>query len=255
MGFVGVNLMGCYRCRKEFKPPARLRNKGRESDRTEWDRHWEVIEEQGLISKLKPDQLRFVLEVAQGMADRIPNFPCYSPFDPNEGHPDPERNYLGLYLRHYVKIGPLLQLRKSFSNSPNKQLPDEKHLAEKVLASNNPLFHPNENTRMKWAEALRKTLGEIREPYKRKKILPESEQLIRLVVMLELQKGADYKNILRKLENEDQDLDRMKYSPMFQRYKNRYGIETWTDIIENKNASAAFQVWLSRRRTELRRRT
>jgi len=161
-----------------------------------WHRHWEVIEERESIGKLKPDQLRFVLEVAQRMADRIPNFPRYSSFNPNEGHPDPERNYVDSKLKRYVKIGPLLQLRKSFRKSPNRKLPNEKHFAEKVLAANNPIFHPNENTRMKWAKAVREVLENILGLRKKRGVHQLRNEVIRECRL----KGMSQEEICRELD-------------------------------------------------------
>ena len=180
-----------------------------------WNRHWELIEERESIGKLKSNQLRFVLEVAQRMADRIPNFPRYSPFNPNEGHPDPERNYVDLKLKRYVKIGPLLQLRRSFRKSPNRKLPNEKHFAEKVLASNNPLFHPNENTRMKWAKAAREVLENILGLRKKRGVYQLRNEVIREYRL----KGMSQEKICRELDFNE---ELQQKDPLLKRWRDEF---------------------------------
>ena len=105
-------------------------------------------------------EVNFLIRFAQGMGDRIQSFPRYDSFNPTESLPDPEREYLGLYFREYIQIGPLLRLSKSFT-SPNKKLPNVKYFAEKILAPDNVIFYPSENTRMMWAKVSREVLQVI----------------------------------------------------------------------------------------------
>jgi len=201
-GFIDLNLMVTQLRRGFERYMEFLRN-----------RPWEVIEEP--IGKLKPDQLNYLIRFAQGMADRIPDFPRYSPFNPNEGHPDPERNYVDLKLKRYVKIGPLLQLRKSFRKSPNKKLPNEKHFAEKVLAANNLIFHPNENTRMKWAKAAREVLENILGLRKKRGVYQLRNEVIREYRL----KGMSQEKICRELDFNE---ELQQKDPLLKRWRDEF---------------------------------
>ena len=201
-GFIDLNLMVTQLRRGFERYMEFLRN-----------RPWEVIEEP--IGKLKPDQRNYLIRFAQGMADRIPDFPRYSPFNPNEGHPDPERNYVDLKLKRYVKIGPLLQLRKSFRKSPNRKLPNEKHFAEKVLAANNLIFHPNENTRMKWAKAAREVLENILGLRKKRGVYQLRNEVIREYRL----KGMSQEKICRELDFNE---ELQQKDPLLKRWRDEF---------------------------------
>ena len=45
VGFIGVDLLGCYGCKTKFSSLGPLRNKGKEADKSDWDAYWDRLEE------------------------------------------------------------------------------------------------------------------------------------------------------------------------------------------------------------------
>ncbi len=131
------------------------------------------------------------------------------------------------------------------------KLPDVDYIVDKFLTDNSHYRLTSRRSRIETAKVLRKVLGKTLDLYRRKPVPSLPRILILKVVDLELNRGSNYKEILEKLDEED-EADFMKLDSLFMRYSKKYGISSWIDIADNEKASAAFQTWLSRQRKRLR---
>ena len=160
IGFIGVDLLGCYECKTEFSPPGPLRNKGRETDSSEWVSHWDRLEEDELLEKITEEEFAWITDFAIQIKPRLPRILTYDPG--NYGHrglsKDPKLSYLR-NLRYSLHIGPLLELRRDFPKSKAKELPTAEWFGDNVVPKPRDIpfgiSYPQEEEHLRWGNILR----------------------------------------------------------------------------------------------------
>ena len=110
---------------------------------------------------LTQQEVDLLMRFAQGMAKGTQSFYCLDPLDPKLS-PDSEREYLGQWFRFHIQSDALLELTESYSKSSAKRrLRNVGWFVEKILASNNLMFSPDDITRLKWAAVAREVVQDI----------------------------------------------------------------------------------------------
>lgn len=161
VGFIGVDLLGCYGCKTRFPPPEPLHNKGKEEDRYWWEVHWDRLEEDELLAKVTEEEFTWVTDFAKQLKPEIQRIPLYDPDGWHQGGQsrDPKLSYL-FSLRQCIHIGPLLELRRNFSPSKDKDLPlfqclTTEWFADNVVASPGGIKYPEGEARIRWGSVIR----------------------------------------------------------------------------------------------------
>ena len=149
-----------YECKTEFPPPGPLRNKGKETDSSEWVSHGDRLEEDKLLEKVTEEEFAWITDFAIQIKPRLPRILTYDPG--NYGHrglsKDPKLSYLR-NLRYSLHIGPLLELRRDFPKSKAKELPTAEWFADNVVPKPRDIpfgiSYPQEEEHLRWGNILR----------------------------------------------------------------------------------------------------
>lgn len=160
VGFIGVDLLGCYECDTEFLPPGTLRNKGKDTDSLEWVSHWDRLEEDELLEKVTEEEFTWITDFAIQIKPRLRRILTYDPG--NYGHrglsKDPKLSYLR-NLRYSLHIGPLLELRRDFQKSKVKELPTAEWFTDNVVPKPRDIpygiSYPQGEEHLRWGNILR----------------------------------------------------------------------------------------------------
>ena len=161
VGFSGVDLLGCYGCKIKFPPPEPLHNEGKEADKSDWDGHWDRLEEDELLRKVTEEEFLWAKGFAKQLKSEITAIPDFEPMSVHQRHLSRDRNlaYL-LRLRNFLHIGPLLELRRNFSPSKDKDLPlfqclTVEWFTDNVVASSSGVVRLDEEERFRWGSVIR----------------------------------------------------------------------------------------------------
>jgi len=166
VGFIGVDLLGCFDCKTEFPPPGPLRNKGKEEDSYWWRVYWDLSEEDRVLEEVTETEGEFawVTDFAIQLNPRIPRVLLYDPMNRNQQglSNDPELSYLK-NIQKALHVVPLLELRRDFlkAKSPaamfsfTKDLPAAEWFADKVVARPGGIKHPEGEERLRWGTVIR----------------------------------------------------------------------------------------------------
>lgn len=152
VGFIGINLFGCYGCRTEFHPPGLLRNKGTTADSSDWMGYWAQLDENKFLAKLTKEDFEFLRLTAKRLKGDITRIPTY-----DSGGRLTKLGYLHS-LKYCIRIEPLLKIRREFSEGKTRKLPEPAWFAFNIVAAESGVLHLTPEARIEWGSYMCKNL-------------------------------------------------------------------------------------------------